>query len=75
MPSLDAAAVDQRQASGIGRSFEKIVARQALRVRQRKCKLTRLNAAWHLKSPHTGTGRRKIYFGSIVLMCRTHSTR
>jgi hypothetical protein len=44
-------------------------------MRQRKCKLTGFNAAWHLKLLHAGTGRRIIYLASIVLMCRTHSTR
>src|ERR1700737_4036305 len=44
-------AVDQCQASGVGRSFEKIVARKALCVRQCKCKLTRLNATCHAVTP------------------------
>ena len=55
-------ALDQRQARFIGRPFQKIVAGQALCVRQREGKLTGLNAGCH-------------YLASIVLMCRTHSTR
>jgi hypothetical protein len=37
--------VDQRKRSGVGWPFQKIIAGQALRVRQRKRKLTGFNAA------------------------------
>jgi hypothetical protein len=37
--------IDQRQRCGIGRAFQKIIAGKALRVRQRKRKLTGFNAA------------------------------
>src|SRR5713101_3523321 len=52
-------AVDKCQARSIGRSLEKIVAGKALRVRQRKCKLTRLNASCHTLTP-CRTNRRMI---------------
>src|SRR6266404_3881956 len=50
-------AINQRQATGIGRSLEKIVAGKALRVRQRKCKLTRLNASCQTLTPCWTNGR------------------
>src|SRR5258705_11187667 len=59
-------AVNQRQPGGIGRTFEKIVAAKALCVRQRKCKLTRMNAACHA-SLHAGViGGSSIAFSGEV---------
>src|SRR5215470_16694712 len=44
-------ALDQRERGFIGRSLEEVVTRQAFRVRQRKCELSRLNATCHAVTP------------------------
>src|SRR5450631_1724378 len=62
--------VDQRQCCGIGRSFEKIVAGKALRVRQRKRELTRMNAACHA-SLHAGEWSAHHNTISSLAACRT----